>query len=472
MLYFCSSAQYNLGVIHGPQNPNEAGDTSPACERRSLHVVLATRGSRSYVNPLLAVAAELIARGHRITFATLACYETLVVSYGCRYHPLRPDDPPAATAPLATNMRLKSDSTLRSILFARVEETYRDLRSAAEGADLLAGHHVLLPLEMAATSHGIPWVPVFFTPGMLNSIFDPPVIPMLPRLHHLQRRSRHVCAAFNALFKRYTDAWYQPYRDLRARENFPAETCNYILDGARSPYLNLALFSPLLGSRQPDWNKHIETSGFAFLPETFVPKHTALRRFLENGPAPIVATLGSSGTIHTRHFFENSLAAARRLGRRIVLITGSLSETGLDASDTSFAFPIQHAPYGLVFRHACAVVHSGAIGATAETLRAGKPMLVVPTAAADQPDNAFRAVRLGVARTLSMSAYTPDAATESLRVLLSEARYAQNARNAAQQIQQEHGAARAADWIENTAFTSAHSTRQRTATSRVMATES
>jgi UDP:flavonoid glycosyltransferase YjiC (YdhE family) len=78
-------------------------------------------------------------------------------------------------------------------------------------------------------------------------------------------------------------------------------------------------------------------------------------------------------------------------------------------------------------------------------------MLVVPASAADQPDNAFRVVRLGVARTISMSAYTADAVTASLRTLLSDPQYLEKAKFAEQQIQQEQGASYAADLIEKTA---------------------
>ena len=49
------------------------------------------------------------------------------------------------------------------------------------------------------------------------------------------------------------------------------------------------------------------------------------------------------------------------------------------------------------FPRAAAIVHQGGAGTLAQALRAGRPMLVVPHAH-DQPDNAFRVVRLGVAR--------------------------------------------------------------------------
>jgi UDP:flavonoid glycosyltransferase YjiC (YdhE family) len=50
-------------------------------------------------------------------------------------------------------------------------------------------------------------------------------------------------------------------------------------------------------------------------------------------------------------------------------------------------------------------------------MAAGIPQLVVPVGY-DQPDNASRLGRLGVARTLRPRAFAPDAATRDLKALL------------------------------------------------------
>ena len=47
-----------------------------------------------------------------------------------------------------------------------------------------------------------------------------------------------------------------------------------------------------------------------------------LTRFLDNGPPPIVFTLGSSAVWVARDFFRESIDAAKRLGRRAVLLIG------------------------------------------------------------------------------------------------------------------------------------------------------
>src|SRR5262249_48534062 len=100
-----------------------------------------------------------------------------------------------------------------------------------------------------------------------------------------------------------------------------------------------------------------------------------------------------------------------------------------------------------VFPYAALVVHQGGIGTTGQGLRAGCPALVMPYSH-DQPDNADRLVRLGVARTISRRNYTPDRAAAELNILLTDSRYKDCALDAGRRIQRENGAVAAADALE------------------------
>ncbi len=83
-------------------------------------------------------------------------------------------------------------------------------------------------------------------------------------------------------------------------------------------------------------------------------------------------------------------------------------------------------------------VHQGGIGTTAEALRAGRPLLVVPFAF-DQPDNAGRAEHLGVARSLPIKSYKAKRAVQELERLLHDSSYAQNAVAIGDRIRAEDG---------------------------------
>src|SRR5262249_14925638 len=156
----------------------------------------------------------------------------------------------------------------------------------------------------------------------------------------------------------------------------------------------------------PDWPASSVQTGFPIHDrgEAGERMPLALEVFLRQGPAPIVFTLGSSAVYAAGDFYTQAAEAARSLGRRAGLPVG---EDGLSpvagvppAAHAPAGTPIvslAYAPHSELLPRAAAVVHQGGVGTTAQAMRAGRPMLVVPFSH-DQPDNAERLRRKGVAR--------------------------------------------------------------------------
>ena len=107
-----------------------------------------------------------------------------------------------------------------------------------------------------------------------------------------------------------------------------------------------------------------------------------------------------------------------------------------------------YAPYSLIFPKAACVVHQGGVGTTGQVLRAGVPHLIMPYSH-DQPDNAARCERFGVARTISRDHYTAETAARELREILSQQSYLEKAAEARQIVQAERGTQTACDAIED-----------------------
>src|SRR5207247_11173968 len=131
-------------------------------------------------------------------------------------------------------------------------------------------------------------------------------------------------------------------------------------------------------------------------------------------------------------------AAAAKLGRRAVLLVGrdrrNLPTTPLPAG----AIAADYAPFSEIFPRAAAIVHQGGAGTTAQAMRSGRPMLFVPFAH-DQPDNAARVIRLGVARQVSRRQYHAKKVASELRKLLEEPSYAARAQDVGRRVQSEDG---------------------------------
>jgi UDP:flavonoid glycosyltransferase YjiC (YdhE family) len=106
-----------------------------------------------------------------------------------------------------------------------------------------------------------------------------------------------------------------------------------------------------------------------------------------------------------------------------------------------------YAPFSRIFPRAAGVVHQGGVGTTAQVLRAGTPALIMPYSH-DQPDNAARCVRRGVARTIDRGKYNAVNASWELSKLLGDLSYNANAVEAKRIIATENGTQTACNAIE------------------------
>jgi UDP:flavonoid glycosyltransferase YjiC (YdhE family) len=221
-----------------------------------------------------------------------------------------------------------------------------------------------------------------------------------------------------------------------------------IFDGQHSPELVLALFSSVFGPPQPDWPPQARTTGFAFYDghhEMAIPAE--LSRFLDDGPAPIVFTLGTSAVWVAQDFFRESIKAAKMLGKRAVLLIGDLRNLPDEALPSDF-LALNYAPFEYLIPRSCAMVHHAGVGTTSQGLRSGVPTLIVPFAF-DQPDNAAHAKRLGTSRVVYRKDYFASRVARELELLLGNPEYARRAAEVGQQLRSENGAATASDFIES-----------------------
>jgi UDP:flavonoid glycosyltransferase YjiC (YdhE family) len=250
-----------------------------------------------------------------------------------------------------------------------------------------------------------------------------------------------------------TDPWTAPFRSLRSELGLPP-VANPLFEGQFSPYATLAMYSKWLGDIQPDYPTNCQITGFAFYDSQAGGKAELspdLKRFLSEGAPPLVFTLGTAVVIEPGDFWRRSLQIARKLGRRAVLVGASSQgpELGLRHGEQlpPWAHAARYVPHSLIFPHAEAIIHHGGVGTTAQALRAGRPQLIVPYMG-DQPDNAARMVRLGLARTLPPNAYSPRRAADELNALMSYPSYRLRAAQVAPSVAAEDGAGVSAEIIE------------------------
>lgn len=421
----------------------------------SKRIVLSTFGSFGDIHPYIAIALELKARGHSVIIATSEVYREKMDALGLELHPVRPDvpsyDEPEVLGKLAADLMEAKGGTEKVIgmLMPDLRGIYDDLDAAVAGADLLLTHPLPLVGPIVAQKRKLPWVSSVLAPISFFSAYDPPVFPQMPSLHYLQRHSVFINRLLYRLAAYQLKKLTAPVYRLRAELGLPPGG-QPLLAGQHSPTLVLALFSSVLGQPQPDWPPNTRVTGFAFYDRRDFFGETEsqpeLKQFLDDGPPPVVFTLGSSAFWVAKDFYRDSIKAAQALGQRALLLIGHERNLPREPLPDGIA-AFEYAPFSEVLPRARAIVHQGGVGTTGQALRAGRPTLIVPHAH-DQFDNAARVVRLGCGRTIARPRYNARSATRHLAALLEQPDYAANAAAVGQTVQSENGGRAAVDAIE------------------------
>jgi rhamnosyltransferase subunit B len=419
----------------------------------SRRIVFTTFGTFGDLHPYIAIALGLKARGHRVTLATSECYRRKIGALGLDFRPLRPDS--AAWETGAEAVRRFMDLRTGTINFVKEEvmpvlrQTFEDTLVATANADLVvSAPATAISTRLVAEKTGIRWASSMHTPVAFLSAYDPSVLPLFPDLSkNLRFLGPGFWGLLLRLLKRSTCFLAKPWDQFRSEIGLPrAEDDNPLFD-SHSPSLVLALFSKLLADKQPDWPLQTVVTGFPIYDQDGDPALPArLAAFLDNGLPPIVFTLGTSATMVAGRFYHHSIAASKLVGRKVILVTGRNSRD-LPSSLPDGMIAVDYVPFSNLFPRAAAIVHHGGVGTTALAMHAGHPMLIVPFAH-DNPDNAERASRLGIARVVSRRGYSPGHVATELRRLLDDPSYAERASTVGAQVRAENGVKSACDALE------------------------
>jgi UDP:flavonoid glycosyltransferase YjiC (YdhE family) len=405
-------------------------------------ILFTTFGSYGDLYPYIAIGIELQKLGHRVILATSVGYREKVESERLGFVPVRPDFSLEDREMLRFffDQRRGTERVIRAMAEV-IRASYEDIFDAAGDADVIVTHPVAMAAVAVAEKRRLPWISTVLAPISFLSACDPPIPPAAPWLTRVRQLGPSFMRAAWSLVKYGSRRWVRPVTELR-REIGLATGPHPLFEGSHAPDLVLALFSSIFAAPQPDWPKQVQITGFPFYdgPQKALPG--ALDAFLNAGSPPVVFTLGSSAVGAAGSFYSESLQAVKRLRIRAVFLTGphqqSLAET---VPPDILIWPA--APHAQLFACASAIVHQGGIGTTAQSMRSGRPMLVVPFAH-DQFDNAERVRRLGVAKVVSRSRYSASTAEATLHSLLENDAYKQPAFDVSQIIREERGKAVAA----------------------------
>lgn len=379
-----------------------------------MNVLLIALGSAGDVHPLVRLGLALERRGHSVTVITSGYFEGLLRRVGLKMIPLgeAADYQTLTMHPDLWHPTKGPRLLCKYVVLPLIRPLY-EIVSRFDAADAVAvGSNIAFGARIAQEKTGLPMATFYLQPAYLRSEHQTSRINHLALPDWLPRLLKR--AVFRAL-DRATDKIFLPeLNGLRAELGLPPiqGTCSEWLN---SPQSIIGLFPDWYAPPQPDWPSQTRLTGFvSYDGDESASLSPEVMRFLDAGSPPIVFTPGSAMR-HAGRFFKESVNACRLLGRRGMLLT-PYREQIPDALPEGVRH-FDYLPFTQLLPRAAALVSHGGVGTLSRALAAGVPQLVMPTAY-DQPDNAARVERLGVAASVPSQKYKARTVAEKLTALL------------------------------------------------------
>ncbi|GAA1635427.1 glycosyltransferase [Georgenia ruanii] len=409
-----------------------------------MRVVLATVGSAGDVAPIVAIGTVLAGRGHRVSVLTNPHFRAMVEDAGLELAPI--GTAAAYDRALADPDLWHPTRGLRTIARAAILPAVRPMYDYLAGLDaartVLAATALAFGPRLAQERLGFRLVTLHLQPAPLLSAYDNPEMAGVRLPGWLPVRAQAWRLELGE--RRVVDPLLTPGLGAVRAELGLAPVSRVLGRWIHSPDRAVGLFPDWFAPPRPDWPANLVLTGFPGGADG--PLDPGLAAFLAAGEPPVVITVGSA-MAHAPGVLGEAVAAVRRAGRRAVVLTQFR-----DQLPPRLPPEVRHvawAPLGRLLPHAAALIHHAGVGTAAQALAAGVPQLVVPFAH-DQPDNANRLCRLGVAERVSPRRFRAPRAAAALRRLLDPAVAARCA-GYADRVDFRLAAARAGDVIEATA---------------------
>ena len=143
------------------------------------------------MNPFVAIAIELKARGYEPCIAAQREFQATIEGEGVEFHPLRPgiedirEELGLETPEIvqrATRGSIGLEFAVRRIAMPFLKRAFDDMMEATAGADLVITHTSAFAGRLAAETRGLPWLSAALSPFTFMSDYDPPILSAMPAL--------------------------------------------------------------------------------------------------------------------------------------------------------------------------------------------------------------------------------------------------------------------------------------------------
>ncbi|MFF4736001.1 macrolide family glycosyltransferase [Streptomyces sp. NPDC001262] len=390
--------------------------------KHRTHLAMFSIAAHGHVNPNLDVIRELVARGHRVTYAIPESFAEIVAATGAEpviYRSTLPDagDPDAWGSGQLDYMELFFDDAVQ--VLPQLAEAYE-----GDAPDLVLADSTSYPARVLAHGWGVPIVQL--APHMVawQGSEDGPAAQQFEEIKRSERG--------RAYYDRFAE-WLAGNGVTIDHDRFVGrpDRCLALIPRAMQPHADLVdesvytFTGPCQGDRseQGDWERPADAEKV------------------------LLVSLGSTFNKRPEFYRECIKAFGDLAGWHVVLQIGKQVEVA-QLGDIPQNFEVHHwIPQLAILRQADVFVTHAGMGGSQEGLACGVPMVAVPQAV-DQFGNAATLEELGVARHVPNESATAEVLREAVLSLAGDPGVAARCAELKAELAAEGGTQRAADLIE------------------------
>lgn len=424
-----------------------------------MKITILVYGSLGDVQPYVVLGAGLKRAGHDVQVAADSIYEPLIRRHGVSFVPVFGDPADVLESEAAQLVmdseagimkRMAAYGTFNRNMAEHIAKNLEESWAACQDTEVLifsflayGGYHI-------AEKLGVPAFAVAISPFTRTRTM--PSINFAPRAwlgggYNLLTHTMTERLFFMPPPSKQINLWRQQTLGLK-----PLPGKGHMGTFRNSPAIPvLYSFSPVLVPRPPDWPDWVHMDGYWFSePDATLRPPQDLVDFLAAGAPPVYIGFGSmsakAGGRAVADRLQMLFEALDRAGQRgIISVDKNVPQ---DIPFPATVFRCGAVPHDWLFPQVMMTVHHGGSGTTAQSLRAGVPMLITPFMW-DQPFWGRQVAALGLGPApIPHKRLTADNLAAAIREVADSPAMRDAARAAGERVRGENGVARAVAVIE------------------------
>lgn len=415
-----------------------------------MKIVVVSYGSRGDIQPFLALAWALKARGHQVLLCAPPASAAFVKCCGVEFMPIGND---FELFESAETRRLLQQGRAREFFSRGVGRAAglwaglgRQLVDAVNDADTLVCMGMLNDWAWpVAGKFGLRLVLAYTFPLLENGDYPNPFVTSSSIPSRMARRLTHT------LFKWGSWRHVKPMiGDLRTRLGMPRARGPAIARVRAAGVTSLHMWSAAVVPRPREWTDREILTGYWRLPRELrtplgeATPPTELSEWIACGPAPVFVGFGGMPIEDADATLAMAVSVSRALGLRVLCSFGDRVLPRTLVGDSFFV--VRTVDHEWLFPKCLAAVHHGGAGTTGASLTAGIPTLIC-SVFADQPIWGRRVAQLGVGAHLPFAQLGVGSLTAALQAITREA-VSRRASELGARLRDERGLDRAVEIVE------------------------